>query len=108
MVESEKTVDQRYIADGWLPLSKGWPDRAYVRMKDGKLEVRFVEIKSPSCSVSVEQEIMHDVLRSLGLDVRVEPPSKAPQKPLIPIATLCKMLEMLEHNQKAAQPTTEL
>lgn len=55
MVESEKVVDQRYIADGWLPLSKGWPDRAYVRVTDGRLEVRFVEIKSPSCSVSVEE-----------------------------------------------------
>jgi hypothetical protein len=96
MHKSEKDVDDRYLAEGWLPLSKGWPDRAYLRLKDGKLEARFVEIKSPSDRVRLEQELMHMVLRSLGLDVQVEPASKRPRKPVIPLETLMKMLGALK------------
>jgi hypothetical protein len=64
MVESEKPVDDKYIAEGWLPFAKGWPDRAYVRMNNGKLEVRFVEIKGPTDTVDWNQEVMHMIMRS--------------------------------------------
>ena len=106
MVESERLVDEKYKAEGWLPFSNGWPDRAYVRMKDGKLEVRLVEIKSATDTVHTDQELMHMILRSQGLDVRIEPASKAPQKPLLPLDTLCKMLEAYEENRKAGETST--
>jgi hypothetical protein len=95
MVESERVVDERYIADGWLPLSKGWPDRAYVRSNNGKIEVRFVEIKSPSDTVDFNQALMHMILRDQGLDVRVEPASKTPLRPILPREIFLKMLEAL-------------
>ena len=105
MVESERIVDEKYIAEGWVSFSKGWPDRAYVRMRDGKLEVRLVEIKSPTDAVNTDQEVMHMILRSQGLDVQVEPPSKAPTKPVLSLDILLRALETLEQNRKAA--TTE-
>jgi hypothetical protein len=101
MIESERVVDEKYVADGWLPLSRGWPDRAYIRMKNGKLEVRLVEIKSPTDTVDVNQEIMHMVLRNQGLDVQIEPASKSPRKPFMSIEILLKMLEALNENRKA-------
>jgi hypothetical protein len=103
MVESEKLVDQKYMAEGWLPFARGWPDRAYVRMKDGKLEVRLVEIKSPADTVHADQELMHMILRSQGLDVQIEPASKAPRKPFLPLDTLFRMLEALEQQRQIAQ-----
>ena len=107
MVASEKLVDEKYVAEGWLPLSSGWPDRAYVRMKDGKLEVRLVEIKGPTDAVRPDQELMHMVLRSQGLDVQIEPASKAPQSPLITLGTFCKTLEPLYENRKAVNTSQE-
>lgn len=96
MRESERLIDEKYLADGWVPFPNGWPDRAYVRAKDGKLEVRFVEIKGPTDTLKPWQELMHTILRSQGLDVQVEPASKAPKTPFIPLETLILMLQSLE------------
>jgi len=101
MPESEKAVDDRYRTEGWVPLKNGWPDRAYVRLKEGKLEVRFVEIKSPNDTLSTDQELMHEVFRSQGLSVQIEPASKTPKPPLHTLAELLKMTEMLERNRQA-------
>jgi VRR-NUC domain-containing protein len=68
MLESETGVDVRYRTEGWVPLKNGWPDRAYVRLEEGKLEVKLVEIKSPNDTLSTDQELMHEVLRSLPLE----------------------------------------
>lgn len=103
MRESEKRVDEKYQADGWVPFSNGWPDRAYVRVKEGKLEVRFVEIKGPTDTLKPGQELMHTILRSQGLDVQIEPASKAPKKPVIPLETLFLMLESLEKKREVSQ-----
>jgi hypothetical protein len=65
-------------------------------MRDGKLEVRLVEIKSSTDTVHADQELMHMILRSQGLDVQIEPASKAPMKPFLPLDTLLRMLEALE------------
>lgn len=101
MVESEKLIDEKYLAEGWVPFSNGWPDRAYVRVKNGKIEVRLVEIKGPSDSLRPGQELMHTILRSQGLDVRIEPALKAPRAPVIPLETLFKMIEALEKKHQA-------
>lgn len=103
MVQSETTVDEKYRAEGWIPLKDGWPDRAYVRLHEGKLEVRLVEIKSPNGKLSTEQELMHEVLCSQGLKVLIEPSSKTPKTPPRPLDQLLKALEILEKN---SQPRT--
>ncbi|MFZ0418302.1 MAG: VRR-NUC domain-containing protein [Candidatus Sulfotelmatobacter sp.] len=100
MLESEMTVDEKYRTQGWTPLKNGWPDRAYVRLKDGKLEVKLVEIKSPNDTLSTDQELMHDVLRSQGLSVQIEPASKTPKAPLHTLVDLLKMTQMLERNRQ--------
>jgi VRR-NUC domain len=100
MFESETTVDDRHRTEGWVPLKNGWPDRAYVRLKDGTLEVKFVEIKSPNDKLSPDQELMHEVLRSQGLRVHIEPASKTPKAPRYTLADLLKMAEMLERNRQ--------
>jgi VRR-NUC domain len=100
MVKAEMAVDDRYRAEGWRCLRSGWPDRAYVRLNQGKLEVRFVEIKGPKDTISTEQQLMHEVLRSQGLSVQIEPPSKAPKAPLLPLEDLLKALEILEKNRQ--------
>jgi hypothetical protein len=92
MVESECGVDEKYKAEGWTAFSTGWPDRACFRMTDGKLEVRLVEIKSPTDSVNLNQALMQELLRSQGLDVQIDPPSKSSD---IPSWKLRKMLEIL-------------
>lgn len=106
MRESERVIDEKYVAEGWVPISNGWPDRAYVRTKDGKLEVRFVEIKSLTDTLKPGQELMHTILRSQGLDVQVEPASKASKNPVIPLERLVLMLGALEKN-RTMQKTTD-
>jgi|SRR6185312_5231066 hypothetical protein len=97
MVESESAVDEKYISEGWLPLPKSWPDRAYIRNNNGKLEVRLVEIKSPTDTVDFNQELMLMILRNQGLDVRIEPESKTPKTRGIPsLEVWLKMLEALQ------------
>jgi len=104
MVESEMAVDDRYRAEGWTPLRNGWPDRAYVRLNEGKLEVRFVEIKGPSDTLSTEQQLMHEVLRSQGFSVEIEPASKTPKAPLLPLEDLLKAMEVLEKDRQSQPP----
>ena len=101
MVKSEMAVDDRYRAEGWTPLKNGWPDRAYVRLNDGRLKVRFVEIKGPDDTLSTEQQLMREVLRSQGLSVQIEPASKTPKTPLLPLEDLLKAMEILEKNREA-------
>ena len=96
MLESEELVDDRYRTEGWIPVKNGWPDRAYVRLKDGELEVRLVEIKSSNDTLSTSQGLMHEVLRSQGLSVQIEPKSKTTKAPLHTLVDLLKMMEMLE------------
>lgn len=107
MRESEKRVDEKHQADGWVPFSNGWPDRAYVRVRDGKLEVKLVEIKGPTDSLKPGQELMHTILRSQGLDVQIEPASKAPKAPIIPLTTLILMLKSLESKRQAEETLAE-
>jgi hypothetical protein len=46
---------------------------------------------------------MHTILRSQGLDVQIEPASKAPRAAVIPLETLFLMLEGLERKRQAPQ-----
>jgi hypothetical protein len=96
MRPSEQAVDDRYKAEGWYDFSNGWPDRAYARLKDGKLEVRFVEIKSLKDGLRPEQELMHAVLLSQGIKVEIEPASKAPKCPPLPLEMLLKAIRLLK------------
>ncbi len=105
MVESEMAVDGRYRTEGWTPLKNGWPDRAYVRLNEGKLEVRLVEIKGPSDTLSTEQQLMHEVLRSQGLNVQIEPASKTPRAPLPPLEDLLKAMDILQKNRQTQRPS---
>ena len=98
--QSEKAIDHKYKADGWYSFSNGWPDRAYARIKDGKLEVRFVEIKGPRDSLSTDQELMHAVLLSQGLRVEIEPADRGPKESLLPLDILLKALKALEENRR--------
>jgi hypothetical protein len=103
MNASERDVDERYKADGWTAFSTGWPDRAYVRMKEGKLEVKFVEIKSPNDVLRPDQELMHEILRSQGLNVQIEPVSKAPKNPSLPLEALLKAAELLKKHRETLE-----
>jgi hypothetical protein len=105
MVKSEMLVDERYRAEGWAPLRDGWPDRAYVRLNAGKLEVRLVEIKGPDGTLSAEQQLMYEVLRSQGLSVQIEPASKTPKAPLLPLKDLLKAMEILEKKRQTWRPS---
>lgn len=96
MVKSEMAVDERYRAEGWAPLKNGWPDRAYVRLNDRNLEVKFVEIKGPDDTLSTDQQLMHEVLRSQGLSIQIEPASKTPKARLLPLQDLLKAMETLK------------
>jgi hypothetical protein len=99
MHASEKAIDDKYKADGWYAFSNGWPDRAYARIKDGKLELRFVEIKSPSGALSTDQELMHAILLSQGLRVEIEPADKAPKHSTLPLDVFLRMFKLLEENR---------
>ena len=99
MVKSEMAVDDRYWAEGWTPLKDGWPHRAYVRLNDGRLEVRFMEIKGPDDTLSTEQQLMHEVLRSQGLSVQIERASRIPKTPLLPLEDLLKVMKISEREE---------
>jgi len=105
MVRSEAVVDDRYRAEGWTPLRDGWPDRAYVRLSAGNLEVKLVEIKGPNDTLSTAQQLMHHVLHSQGLSVHIEPASKTPKTPLLPLKDLLKAMEILEKNRQSPRPS---
>lgn len=100
MNPSEKAVDDKYKAEGWYSFSNGWPDRAYARIMDGELEVRFVEIKSPRDNLTTDQELMHAIFRSQGLRVEIEPASKTPKCQALPFDMMLKMLKVLEEKRR--------
>jgi VRR-NUC domain len=99
MNASEMAIDEKYKTEGWYAFSNGWPDRAYARIRNGKLEVRFVEIKSPTDALSPDQRLMHAILLSQRLKVEIEPANKAPKDSTLPIDVLLKALKLLEENR---------
>mgnify|MGYP003394166804 CR=1 FL=1 len=65
---AEREVRAQLEAEGWSVYSKGWPD--YLAVKDGT--VRFIEVKpSGGSGLSSAQQVVFDVLHSLGLQVEV-------------------------------------
>lgn len=54
---------------GMIPLWRGWPDFMVVG-PDGKIRM-LVEVKGRGDHLSKHQRLMHELLRSAGLDVRV-------------------------------------
>ena len=103
MRPSEKAVDDKYKADGWYDFSSGWPDRAYARIKSGKLEIKFVEIKGSNDRVRPHQQLMHALLLSLGIEVEIEPASKKPKCPLLPFDVMLKALCLIEEKRGTAK-----
>jgi len=75
--------------------------------KVGELEVRFVEIKSPTDSVTTDQELMHAVSHSQGREVEIEPASKTPKCSILPFDIMLKMLEVLEEKQRVSNQGSE-
>jgi len=101
--KSERPTDAKYRAAGWYAFSDGWPDRVYARIKEsGELEVKFVEIKSRSDRVRLNQQFMHSLLLSKGIKVEIEPASKAPKQSAPPIDVLLKMIQALEQKRRLA------
>ena len=99
MRPSEKAVDDKYKADGWYDFSGGWPDRAYARIKDGELQIKFIEIKGAKDRVRPHQQLMHAILLSRGIMVEIEPASKKPKCPLLPFDVMLKALRLLEEKR---------
>lgn len=65
---SELDVLEFFIKQGYDYLHRGWPD--FLFYKDGS--VIFVEVKRKSQKrVKVHQRMVIDILKQLGLDVRV-------------------------------------
>ena len=65
---AEREVRAQLEEDGWTVYSKGWPD--YLAVKDGK--ARFIEVKpAGGAQLSSAQQVVFDVLSSLGLQVEV-------------------------------------
>jgi len=68
MTPSEEIAKKQLEEEGWTVLNDGWPDFLAFR-PDGT--VRFIEVKGDKDSVRFNQQKVHDVLRSLGLNVEV-------------------------------------
>lgn len=70
----EIAVRDRYLNQGYECLTKGYPDFCFVRGN----EVIFVEVKrklkypTSKMGLSKQQRRMIDILKQLGLEVRVE------------------------------------
>ena len=64
----QKRVMEKLERAGCKVLQRGWPDLLIVD-PDGK--VRAVEVKRPGGSLSADQVVVFDILRSIGLTVEV-------------------------------------
>jgi hypothetical protein len=64
----EKQVAANYAEQGWTVLCKGWPDLFMFRVSEGKLQIRFREVKGTGDSLRPEQVTILDALHKFGLD----------------------------------------
>ena len=83
----ERKVAEIYTKMGYKYLKKGWPDFLFV--KENPFEVVFVEVKKKPMSkvprsIKYHQETLLEILKRLGLNVRVEfiPQERGKRKPL--------------------------
>lgn len=74
MNKRELLTDKKYTKKGWSVLDKGAPDRVYFRTsKEGNIiDVEFVEIKSPSDELTIEQYAWQKILKFLGAKTKIE------------------------------------
>lgn len=78
MNEHEKRVYNVAKDAGWTVLRNGWPD--YLLIDWQSKQAIFLEVKSPTDSLRIEQKKMHKALKALGLDVRVFKTSRKKDK----------------------------
>lgn len=70
----EREIQERAIKAGWEILSKGWPD--FLVYKEETNEAIFLEVKRKcknpqQTGLSKHQKRVHQILRNLGLNVKV-------------------------------------
>lgn len=68
MTPSEKRAKDILERDGWEVINSGWPDFIAIK-KDGTL--KFVEVKGHKDRLHGNQLRVHEILRTLGLEVEV-------------------------------------
>jgi hypothetical protein len=78
MRTNEEQAIERFKAEGWTPIRGGWPDYLLVRSREGKLELKGVEVKCKGGRVSKAQRLMHTLL--IGAGIKVEIVRNAPTK----------------------------
>jgi hypothetical protein len=86
----EKAVKERYEAQGYTVMTRGWPDLLVLRTgAKGKIEGGGVEIKRDASDLPTKwQRRMHKALRKLGVGIRVEyAVETGVNHPLAPIGT---------------------
>ena len=64
----EKQVAANYAEEGWTVLCKGWPDLFMFRVLQGKLQIKFREVKGAGDRLRPEQLTILDALHKFGLD----------------------------------------
>jgi VRR-NUC domain len=70
----ETKMSDSLTKGGWTVLKQGWPDFLIYREGVGRIHVAGVEVKSASDKLSEQQELMHRVLRAVGLPVHTVRP----------------------------------
>lgn len=72
MNESEKKVLLDFTKEGYSYLRGGHPDFVFFKKNDNKIsDVRFVEVKTDKGSLSKNQILYGEVLKSLGINIDV-------------------------------------
>jgi VRR-NUC domain len=66
----EKSVSEQYQKEGWNVLSNGWPDFLLWKREEGKVCLKFVEVKSENDSIRENQREVLNLLCEAGMVVR--------------------------------------
>jgi VRR-NUC domain len=67
----EARAAQKYKAEGWSVLHRGWPDLFMYRLKNGALELKLREVKGAGDKLRPEQALILDCFHKIGIDAGV-------------------------------------
>lgn len=67
----ESSIYAQLVAEGYTVHTTGWPDFCATREKNGRMEVRLIEVKAANDFVRGNQMRIHDALRVKGVEVEV-------------------------------------
>jgi hypothetical protein len=105
MTPFEALVNAELRRRGYEVLVNGWPDFCAVKQEGETTKVRFIEVKGEGDFLRPGQKKLHDVLRSVGIDVEVV--YEDPNRPMVYSDSLSSESSLEPMPRKGGRPDTQ-